>query len=329
VHARNMEVSRRRMSSCGATDAQVYKSHQSECPVKSATCSFCSTSLPRSELTAHLTTCLDVTVPCTQFVNGCPWAGPRHSLSTVHTPSCPYESIKGFFALNGSRISSLTEDNILLKRKLELMEAAMQKMHREMHAVKAALGPWYRPEGAYSSFQPTPPVDRVAERAQRRHSHGPEPWLSPPLAASSSESPSSPLGRETDALAPYFPPQPEPAARPNPTRPSAGLHQYHSSLSVHPPPSLPPTVVVAPVNLSTTLEGSFASLRESVVTLSASVDSLARRNDIALRNETMRLNDELLTLRANIHGLRMQVCHCVVHVGLRSVSDYRRRIFYF
>jgi hypothetical protein len=55
------------------------------------------------------------------------------------------------------------------------------------------------------------------------------------------------------------------------------------------------------------LEGSLAGLRESIVTLTGSVDSLARQHDIALTNETMKLNEELLSLRANVHGLRMQV----------------------
>ena len=55
------------------------------------------------------------------------------------------------------------------------------------------------------------------------------------------------------------------------------------------------------------MEGSLAGLRESIVTLTGSVDSLARQHDIALTNETMKLNEELLSLRANVHGLRMQV----------------------
>jgi hypothetical protein len=64
---------------------------------------------------------------------------------------------------------------------------------------------------------------------------------------------------------------------------------------------------VAPLNLSTTLEGSLAGVRESVVALGATVDSLGRRNDIALTTEALRLNEEIMSLRANVHGLRMQV----------------------
>jgi hypothetical protein len=64
---------------------------------------------------------------------------------------------------------------------------------------------------------------------------------------------------------------------------------------------------VAPLNLSTTLEGALDGVRESVVALGGAVDSLGRRSDIALTNETLRLNEEIMSLRANVHGLRMQV----------------------
>lgn len=65
---------------------------------------------------------------------------------------------------------------------------------------------------------------------------------------------------------------------------------------------------IAPLNLTTSLEGSLAGLRESLVTVAASVDSMGRRNEIALSNEVMRLGEEIMSLRANVHGLRMQVC---------------------
>lgn len=64
---------------------------------------------------------------------------------------------------------------------------------------------------------------------------------------------------------------------------------------------------IAPINLSTTLEGTLGGLRESLVTVAASVESLGRRNDIALTNEALRLNEEVMSLKANVHGLRMQV----------------------
>jgi len=65
--------------------------------------------------------------------------------------------------------------------------------------------------------------------------------------------------------------------------------------------------MIAPLNLSTTLEGSFHGLRESVVGLAASVDSMGRRHEIALTNETARMAEEVGGLRAGLHGLRMQI----------------------
>ncbi len=67
------------------------------------------------------------------------------------------------------------------------------------------------------------------------------------------------------------------------------------------------TSTVAPLNLSTTLEGSLHGLRESVVTLSAALDSLSRQHEVAITTEAMRTNEEIRSLRAVVHGLRMQV----------------------
>src|SRR5262249_51178827 len=64
---------------------------------------------------------------------------------------------------------------------------------------------------------------------------------------------------------------------------------------------------IAPLDLSTSLEGSLSGLRQSLVNLASSVDSLGRRSDIALTNETLRLNEEVRSIRASLHGLRMQI----------------------
>jgi hypothetical protein len=259
-------------------------------------------------------------VHCPQTENGCPWTGPRRSLLTSHSLTCPYESIKGFYPTNNARISRLADENIILKHKVELMEGFIQTMRREMQSVRTALGPWYRPDGVYSSFPASTAVDMIqpephSTSGARPFSLGSDVALSPPLGFDSF-SPG-----DINHLASYFPP---PTEEQNSQVRRSSIPMHHTSLSVgqpqdhsHPqslnahsrvPASHGQQTPVAPINLSTTLEGSLASLRESIVALSASVDSLARRNDIALRNETLRLNDDILTLRASIHGLRMQVC---------------------
>lgn len=64
---------------------------------------------------------------------------------------------------------------------------------------------------------------------------------------------------------------------------------------------------VAPLDLGTNLVGTLEGLRESVVGVAAGIDSLGRRSEIALANETLRLGEEVISLRAAVHGLRMQV----------------------
>jgi hypothetical protein len=80
------------------------------------------------------------------------------------------------------------------------------------------------------------------------------------------------------------------------------------------------------LNLSTTLEGALAGVRASVVALAGAVDSLGRRSDIALTNETLRLNEEVMSLRANVHGLRMQVCslHLCLKFHFRTAVVFMR-----
>lgn len=123
-------------------------------------------------------------------------------------------------------------------------------------------------------------------------------------------SPNASTSTASDALAPYFPPEAEGALpwleqRLSQISLSGGdLSADHSGHSYR--ESMPHTPV-APINLSTTIEGSLGGLRESIITLSASVDSLARRHDIELRNETLRMNEEISRLTYTLNGLRMQV----------------------
>lgn len=64
---------------------------------------------------------------------------------------------------------------------------------------------------------------------------------------------------------------------------------------------------VAPLDLGTNLVGTLEGLRESVVGVAAGIDSLGRRSEIALANESLRLGEEVVSMRAAVHGLRMQV----------------------
>jgi hypothetical protein len=219
-------------------------------------------------------------------------------------------------------MSAVSEANVILKAKVEALEGLVQSMKREMHAVKAVLGPWYRTEQIRHPLS-SQAIGNETAGAQasfsRRYSLVPD-GVDPPHDTFSSPN------TDTDVLAPYFPPEadhfphppqsdtthvPEPPRRAT-HRPSASLSHFDLNLlharqlrQLHAPQQ--PTSV-APINLGTTLEGSFNSLRDSIVMLSASVDSLARQHDIAFANETMKLNEEVVGLRASVNGLRMQVC---------------------
>ncbi|KAH7920789.1 hypothetical protein BV22DRAFT_1073414 [Leucogyrophana mollusca] len=257
--------------------------HNLECPSQISSCSFCSAELPRSQSKDHALTCPDVVISCPHVANGCPWIGPRRE---NHPESCPYEAIKGFFAINTARMSTLTIENAGLKHRVQALESVVQTMQREMQSIKTVLGPWYRQEaihvqrGAVTHDDPHFPALAGPSNPRRSfHPDVPEPSYS--LAPT-----------EADALALYFPPE----SFPDPQR---------RSLSFHGPGA--PLTPVAPLNLGTTLEGSLAGLRESIAAISASVDSLARRNDITLTNETMRINEDIGSLRYTVQGIRVQL----------------------
>ncbi|KAJ7178338.1 hypothetical protein C8R43DRAFT_973029 [Mycena crocata] len=290
---------------CGAEVSLVdLESHSSECTNALVTCEFCASELLRSDMATHNNTCDAVSVPCLHALNGCGWTGPRATLATSHIPTCPYEALKGFFALNNTKFERIAEENLVLRHKVETLESLIQTSKRELQSAKTALGPWYRPDGVYAystlhSSDLPPDMQPFSASTSRRYSHAGEA--------------TSPSAVPEDILAAYFPTEPDTPGRAGafdlaarrrtlPASP-ASWEQAQFSASAR----VTPQHTVAPLNLSTTLEGAFAGVRESVVALAGAVDSLGRRNDIALTNETLRLNEEVMSLRANMHGLRMQV----------------------
>ena len=64
---------------------------------------------------------------------------------------------------------------------------------------------------------------------------------------------------------------------------------------------------IAPLNLSTTVEGSLVGLRESLVTLSAALEAQGRRLEHGFATEGLRVSEEVGSLKAVVQGLRMQV----------------------
>jgi len=253
--------------------------------------------MARQQLEEHADECLEAIVPCTQSVNGCLWTGKRSCLS-AHGGICPYEAIKGFFAIHTKEIADLRVENIALREQVSTLKAHIQVLHQDVATAKQLLGPWYKPEIPLSAPQPisappemTVPLERTTNR--RRHSN--------PLSC---------------GILGFL------------DRPSEDGDLLNSPpFSVYSQGSLPPTrgeslsvsvlndftrsqpqSPIPPVNFNTTLEGSLNSLRNSIVQLSASLDTVSRRQDMNFTTEMLRMHEEVGSLRAIVHGLRMQVC---------------------
>ncbi|KAG6335310.1 hypothetical protein ID866_3773 [Astraeus odoratus] len=289
--------------------------HYSECSSKVTTCSLCKAELSRSETQQHHAICPDVEVPCLHVDNGCPWTGCRRDLRDVHVPTCPYEAIKGFFATNNAKISTLITENATLKQKVRALEGFIQTMQRDMLFVKSALSPWYRFEmqrldqaSTNRSFSSTNNTDSNRPLVATSASHDTtnrtqELSMTSPIDA-------VPLVHPADVndAAAYFSAGADPGYLEGDHVTSGALRSFGGMVNApvrqHQRSFLFP---VAPLNLSTSLEGTLSGLRESLATVSASVDSLARWNDITLTTESMRINEELGSLRYAIHGIRVQL----------------------
>lgn len=286
----------------------------------------------------HASCCYAARVKCSHESHGCPWEGQRKDVP-AHTLTCPYEAIKGFLAIHDTQKAALNDENTLLKLKIDRLEGQLRVAQFELHCAESALGPWFR--NSRSRTNPfCLPTSQLPTQLQ-------------PASASTSRPPTSPTDlsltqyfpdmSDHDNIGPVFPygsPDNElrTAHPPVSERPELPLarHSHRASFSgVVPsqswqstsylPTGIRSNQTVAPLNLNTSLEGTMESLRESISTLSTSLDSLGRRSEIALTNETLRLNEEVMSLRATMHGLRMQVCVFLRNRLIISARNYLLR----
>jgi hypothetical protein len=278
------------------------------------------TTMIKSVLVTHVLPCTHDSVQtsneCPHAIHGCPYDGPL--ASTDHLLTCPYETIKDFFPANTARLSLLTEQNLLLRHRVESLEGTVQSLRREMVTVRHVLGPWLRLDSHLitneTPLQNQPASSSSSSAREVGHGEG----FTERLEAREYASP-------FDALAFYFPEASQ--VRRSGHRASTSVGGVNGHLGL-PGPTIghqvgfqmtgpgseqfghPPgfwSTAVAPLDLGTTLEGTLKGLRESVVSVAAGMDSLGRRSEIALTNETLRLGEEVVSLRGNVHGLRMQI----------------------
>jgi len=253
--------------------------------------------MARRQLEAHVDECPEAVVACTQSGNGCLWTGKRSGLS-VHSGICPYEAIKGFFAIHAKEVVDLRAENIALREQTSALKTHIQVLHQDVATAKQLLGPWYRSEIPPSAPQPisapsgmTVPLERANNR--RRHSN--------PLSCGILGFPDR-TSEDGDLLnsppLSFYSQGNLPLIRGEGSSVSV-LNDFTRSQPQSPIP---------PVNFNTTLEGSLNSLRNSIVQLSASLDTVSRRQDMNFTTEMLRMHEEVGSLRAIVHGLRMQVC---------------------
>lgn len=204
-----------------------------------------------------------------------------------------------------------------MREEILSLRNSSRAMATDLEKAKAALGPWYRP--ASSSSQSTAPttaqslntqstlsatqnaerlsgrrrlsspfttgmlgfLDTQPESTENSHSNFPVP-TSPPsnFTLASPPLPASDLGMGA-----------------NSPLPSVLLQDFNSQL----PRS------IAPIDTSRGLHGALDGLRNSVVGLSTELESLSRRQNMHFTTEMLRMHEEVASLRATVHGLRMQV----------------------
>ncbi|KAF8331112.1 uncharacterized protein EI90DRAFT_2920692 [Cantharellus anzutake] len=294
------------------TDLQI---HNAECPAAEWICTYCQTITARSDRETHLSSCELVTVDCEHAQYGCSWRGKRNELS-AHITTCAYEGLKGFFAMHTSRVLSLEAENAALRSQLEELRINQDAMRRDVQSARSSLGPWLR--SADSQPPPQAPTQSRPERViQRRR-------MSVPLSTASFGHPFDPVEDSDTGIRVHstttvdersFPSDNDwPSSTISDFSPSQNdtTHQPRRALS----PDMPyPRISsyshaqtwVAPIDLTTSLEGCLTSLRNSIVNIATALDSQERRQDIALATETLRMHEEVASLRAIVQGLRMQV----------------------
>ncbi|KAG8981533.1 hypothetical protein FRB95_007944 [Tulasnella sp. JGI-2019a] len=298
------------------------ESHEDVCPAKEITCVHCATTLPRSSLTSHYATCQYIPITCIHTVNGCPWHGPRHTLESNHLPTCAYEAIKGFFAIHEDRTKSLLQENADLKRTVSDLENKVVSQQRDLECAKVRLGPWFKlptqqgaghtSSGSMDSADASGGVGAAPQRIEMRRR------LSVPLnsAIFAVEDSNSRRNRAPSLSQTNSPPESNSQQTGDGPSLDVSFDDTFSTFSSPNPNSTPTNPLylrtysnnpVAPLNLSSSLEGTLTSLRQSIVSLGGSLDSLERKQDIMLTTETLRMHEDVASVRAIVHGLRMQV----------------------
>lgn len=272
--------------SCGAhvRRAELDSHLEGECPRKLVDCPHCAAQgLTRETLEAHIAAdCLEAPVACPHARFGCKWQGVRRLLLDEHIDpdvnACPYEAIKGFLQACDARMSAAEDENAALRRRIIDLEHRQTATALESLACRNSLGPFALPVTRLP-----PEVDESAAP-------------SPQQTRGSMPSP-----ERTFATTPATEmPQPQHWPQPSPHRlddPWSGVAYGRVDPLVVRDPSPRPFE---------SLPSTITRLNASLHTLEGSIERLEVRHEVGVLDETVRLQEEVQSLRAAVHGLRLQ-----------------------
>jgi len=83
-------------------------------------------------------------IKCPHAAHGCPFSCDLDDSLSEHLFICPYESLKDYISYNDAKVALLTEQNIVLRHRLETTDNTVQVLKKEMGVIKGILGPWYK-----------------------------------------------------------------------------------------------------------------------------------------------------------------------------------------
>ncbi|CAE7146018.1 unnamed protein product [Rhizoctonia solani] len=284
--------------------------HPDRCLARKDTCPHCSSPVPHNLLANHAANeCEAVPIPCPMSVYGCAYTGPSAHMAAHLSDECAFERLKPFLVLTQSRVAAL--------------ERTVSDLKQQLDSTKKSLGPWYRPANAPPSTEPEPPRFEFRPLVGRRR-------VSSPLHTSmfNFDEDTGSTGRRragsgSSALRQAISGSTEPDPAPTP---DLSLDPFSHILPPSPTSSSTRTEAVPyipPLNTNSSLEHTLSALRNSLVSLAASLDMAERRQEVVVTTESLRMHEEVGSMRAIVHGLRMQVSALVMERNVAMMGRMR------
>lgn len=83
-------------------------------------------------------------IHCPHATHGCTFSCDLDASLSQHLFICPYESVKNYLSCNNAKVALLTEQNIVLRHRLEATENTVSVLKKDMDILKGILGPWLK-----------------------------------------------------------------------------------------------------------------------------------------------------------------------------------------